>query len=691
MRSTPRNFRPGRGRWPALSLTVAGVFACAAAACGPAPVTSSTTPARAGLDDSGYFGVADRLQTRLDRFWNEREGRYEPRAGEVDTEVNADLLLAHSVAALRGHQGASRNDRRARLVARWLVDGEVWAETPRPGAGADAHGPSFVSTPEGAGQHMVFNAEAVDGLVHAYLARRALHLPHRTVALIKDRIRRLARSQDWRWPALRLNQFNWYVEIFAATAVVNGERSVLARGMRRHLARFAAGARPHGRAAGNFGAGMHFHYLPDSPAGHQMNVDSAEYANIVLSATRYYGQARQAGMPRPPASQRRLFHGWIRRAIAGYWTHSGYLNWDSGLGFERWHQAKKLGLAQQALIGIARSGDLAPSPAWRAYAKWLLDRSLTWYDGMATREGAIPPAVLFDVSAVPLTGGNADLAAARVESNAARAVAAGLGTTVAATAPPALYAYDPDIGRLAVTTPRYNTAIIAASQHAFPYGGIELARLYDGEQNVAANIGGRSPAAFGVIARGPNGRALLASQAGGSAPSRRVPRLRLTRAPSGVGASATTRRALAGAFTELEAVGHLEQGGAGVTSRYRFTPASIEGRWAVTGRGVGRVDVTFPSWGRGASVVAALCDGRRVTLGGARIALADVRSLHVISERGGYTVEPLVRPRGAVVGLVGTTPQSSAPSAGPSLVVALRRAGARTAFGARITVDPAVR
>ncbi len=684
MRSTPRNFRPGRGRWPALSLTVAGVFACAAAACGPAPATSSTNVARAGLDDSGYFGVADRLQVRLDGTWNEREGRYDPRPGEVDTEVNADLLLAHSVAALRGHQGASRNDRRARLVARWLVDGDVWAETPRRGAGADAHGPSFVSSPEGAGQHMVFNAEAVDGLVHAYLARRALHLPCRTVALIKDRIRRLARSQDWRWPALRLNQFNWYVEIFAATAVVNGERSVLARGMRRHLARFAAGARR------NFGAGMHFHYLPDSRPGHQMNVDSAEYANIVLSATRYYGQARQAGMPRPPASQRSLFHGWIRRAIAGYWTHSGYLNWDSGLGFERWQQAKKLGLAQQALTGIARSGDLAPSPAWRAYAKWLFDRSLTWYDRMATREGAIPPAVLFDVSAVPLTAGNADLAAARVEGNAARAVAAGLGRAVVAKAPPALYSYDPDIGRLAVTTPRYNTAIIAASQHAFPYGGIELARLYDGEQNVAANIGGRAPAAFGVIARRPDGRAILASQAGGSAPSRRVPRLRLTRAPSGVGASATTRRAMAGAFTELEAVGRVARAGIAVASRYRFTPVWIEGRWSVTGRSAGRVDVMFPSWGHGARVVAGMRDGRHVSLGCARLALADVRSLHVISERSGYTIEPLARPHGAVVGLVDTTPQSSAPSAGPSLVVALRHGAARTAFGARITVDPAV-
>ena len=684
MRSTPHT---GRRRWPTLSLTVAGVFACAAAACGPAPANTSLPTA--GLDDAGYFAVADHLQLKLERFWDEHQGRYVPRPTGVQTEVNGDLLIAHSVAALRGHRGASRNDHRARLIARWLVDGEVWVETPRPGTDPEAHGPSFVNEPGGNQQHMVFNAEAVDGLVHAYRARHALQLPDRTVALIKDRIRRLAAGRDWRWPALRLNQFNWYVEIFAATALVNGQNKVLARGMQRHLARFAAGVQGRRGGAGNFGAGMRFHYLPERPPEHPMNVDSAEYANIVLSFTRYYGQARQAGMPRLPAGQRRLFRNWIRRAIAGYWTHSGYLNWDSGLGFARWHQAKKLGLAQLALIGIARSGDLAPSPAWRSQAKWLLDRSLTWYDRMAGRTDGIPPGLLFDVSTVPLDPGSADLAVARVAGNAARAVAAGLGSEVAAQTPPALYAYDPDIGRLAVTTPRYNTAIIAVNQGAFPYGGIELARLYDGEQNVAANIGGQPPAAFGVIARRPDGRVLLASQSGRSAPASRVPPLRLTRAPSGVGASASTRGALAGAFTDLRAVGSVRGGGVSVTSRYRFTPGWIEGDWSVRRRSAGPVDVTFPSWGRGAHAVAVLRDGRQVVLSGGRLALERVRSIRVISSRGGYTVEPLVRPRGATLRLLATAPQSSAPSAGPTLAVALGRATKRAAFCARITVDPA--
>ena len=117
--------------------------------------------------------------------------------------------------------------------------------------------------------------------------------------------------------------------------------------------------------------------------------------------------------------------------------------------------------------------------------------------------------------------------------------------------PPALYAYDPDIGRLAVTTPAYNTAVVAVNQRAFPYGGIELARLFDGDQDVAANIGGRAPAAFGLLVREPSGRRVFSSQTGRARTDPAVTPLRLTRAPSGTGATAATaagRKVFAGPF-----------------------------------------------------------------------------------------------------------------------------------------------
>jgi hypothetical protein len=272
---------------------------------------------------------------------------------------------------------------------------------------------------------------------------------------------------------------------------------------------------------------MRFHYLPFTGVNARMNVDSAEYANIVLTFTRFYDQARRAGMPALPAASRELMSQWIQRVVSGYWTHSGYMNWDSGLGFQRWHQAKKLGLTQEALVALASSDTLLPSPQWGAWAKTMLDRGLEFYDRLATRAGGVPDPVLFDVSKVPQGPGSARLALARIEANAARAVDAGLGARAAAEPPP-LYAYDPDIGRLAVTTPTYNTAIVAVNQHAFPYGGLDLARLFDGEQEVAANIGGRPPASFGLLVRDVAAADESAARGGRDLVRRPRPRVRRT-------------------------------------------------------------------------------------------------------------------------------------------------------------------
>src|SRR5687768_12336247 len=150
----------------------------------------------------------------------------------------------------------------------------------------------------------------------------------------------------------------------------------------------------------------------------------------------------------------RIYRPWLRRVLAGYWTHGGYLSWDTGLGFRRWHQAKKLGLAQQALIGIAAARRLA-GPRTRAWAKWVLDRGLDFYLRHAAMAGGLAPGLFFGVNVKPQSLGSARLAAARISGNAARAVAAGLGSAPA-TEPPPLYAFDPDTGRLAVSTPTYN-------------------------------------------------------------------------------------------------------------------------------------------------------------------------------------------------------------------------------------------
>ena len=645
----------------------------------------AAAPASAvGYDDAGYLAYADRMQERLDRLWDARHGLYRPGEGGADALINASLLLTHSVAARTGHRGPTRNDARARSIAKALISSHVFIERPaaHPPSGSQPHAPGWTSGMHDAQapQHVMIDAQIVDALVHAWRARHELGLPARTVQLIADRIHRVARCHFWRWPRIRLNQINWYALVYAADATVTGDPTLLRHDLRAQLGRFISGRR-------NFGAGLRFQYVPRRPPGAPANVDSAEYSNIVLSFLRFYVQARRAGMAPLPPTGRALVRRWIRRAIAGYWTHGGYLNWDTGLGFERWHLGKKYGLAQQALIGIAQTPRLQPGRAWRRWAKWMFDRGLAVYERLPVTETGFAAPVRFGLYSFPQSTGDAQLTAAQLQANAARAVEAGLGR-MRGESPPSLYAFDPDIGRLAITTPTYNTAIIAVNQRAFPYGGIELARLFDADQDVAANIGGRAPSAFGLLVRTPSGASVFASQTGQARVDPKVISVRLARAP------ASTGQVFAGPFNHLRARGVFTAGRFRAVTSHRFTAEFIDTYWRLDrlrGRARLRTDVTFPSWGRGARVTALLKDGTRVRISpGRAVALAAIDRFEISSAESGYAVTPLRRPRGAVAHVIIPARQSSQPDPGPTLAVELARGARwfRARFAARIRVHP---
>jgi hypothetical protein len=649
------------------------------------------------LNDSGYWAVADQMQQLLDNTWDERRGEYRPGGGGADPMVNSLLLLTHSVAAMEGHDGPARNDHRARLIAKALVSSPAFI-TQRPAhpkAGSQTHVPGWTNSLDGVGaQHLVFDAEVVDGLLYAWRAREQLSLPQSTSDAIARAIDTTARGKFWRYPTIRLNQINWYALMYEADATVTGKTDLVRSDMRNQIMRFVRGMRGDSAHAGNVGPGMRFHYLPNSQVNHPMNVDSAEYANIVLSFSRFYEQARHQGMQPLPNSHLALLREWTKRVIDGYWTHSGYMNWDTGFGFERWHQAKKLGLTQQALIGVAQADALQPSASYGKWAKWFLDRSLTWYAKQAVRADGLPDPVFFKLYSVPQTVASARLAAARVQANAARALDAGLGR-MAAAQPPALYSFDPDTGRLAVTTPTYNTAIVPVNQRAFPYGGIELARLFDGEQDVAANVGGRSPAAFGMRVQDAGGRQVLSSQVGRSSVSRGVTPLRLTKAPVGAGATAAASvgRAFAGPFTDLRATGTVSTSTLQARTTHRFTSRFIDESWSLTRvRGSAHLtaSVLFPSWGsRSARVVAVLKDGTRVSVASRPVSLARVAYFQIVSEHSGYVIVPRTRPASAVARIVQPSRQSSDPDPGPTLVVELARRSTFRSAGLAVRLAPA--
>ena len=372
--------------------------------------------------------------------------------------------------------------------------------------------------------------------------------------------------------------------------MVNGETRLLHHDVRLQLGRFADALT---RAVPPFripftGPGYRFHYVPGDRADARANLDNPEYATTVCGALQFYEQAVGAGMDPLEPRRRAAMLAWVERVLCGYWTHGGYLNWDTGAGFRRWHQGKKLGLAQAALLGIAVAPSLQPTPAHGRWAKHLFDRGLALFDRWSRGGQELPPAVLYGVVETPGGLGDSRLSAARMQANAARAAGLGLGA-LAAEVPPPLYAYDPDVGRLAVTTPAYSTAITVVDYDRLPYGGAELARLFDGDMRVAAGIGGRPPAAFGVVARRHGSGRIVASQRGRPRADLRHPPLRLLRAPRGAvpRPQAYPRRPYAGPFSTLEAEAVTRDQALTITTRHVFRADAIETRWEIEPRRAG--------------------------------------------------------------------------------------------------------
>ena len=175
------------------------------------------------------------------------------------------MLLTHTVAAMQGHEGPARNDHRARAARRrgsCTAPPFVTSHAPAPAAGPRARLGELDDRARG-GQHLVFDAEVVDGLVYAYRARDALGLPAATVDAIRNAIHRTARGSFWRYPTIRLNQVNWYALMYAADATVTGDTDAAhARHARCSSSASRAASRGDAARAGNFGPGMRFHYLP---------------------------------------------------------------------------------------------------------------------------------------------------------------------------------------------------------------------------------------------------------------------------------------------------------------------------------------------------------------------------------------------------------------------------------------------
>jgi hypothetical protein len=645
----------------ALLLTLA-VLACGVQA-------RAATAAERPLRDADYLAFADRVLLGLGATWDPSQGAYVSRHKGAAARTNANLLLIHATAALRGHTGPSRQDERARTLVARMTAPPMYRY--RAGRSWSSRSACWMKQLTRSGRdHVSLDSQVAEALAAAWRARRRLGLTAAAAARISRVVDRCAHHPAWRFPHLLKNQINWSAQLYAAAADVSGHGDLLRSDYRRHLVRFAAAiTRPApGMRVANLGAGFGFHYNPDLPAATPGNFDTPEYANIVASALQHYPRAVREGMRPLPARELGLLRRWVTRLLTGAWTHAGYLNWDTGHGTRRWHSAQYWAFAQQGLLAIAAAPPFWARPEYGRWAKALFDRGLLLYARWGEEEGdGIAPQLPFDVFS---DHRDQDLYATRIAANAMRAITLGLGDAPAATPPP-LYSFDRETGRLAVTTPSYSTALVPDNRRAFAYGGIEMARLFDGGQRVAATTGGTPPNAFGVVLRDPAGHTLLASQDGAG----RGGRVRVL-----------GRSGPAGSFRELRARGRVTAGELRVVTTHRFRAREIEVRWDIRCAGrCGAVDVHLPTWGADAAIRVRGRDGTTTAPAGA-VPLAGVDRLE-LGSGAGYTVTPLTRPAGAVLFPVATRPQPTDPDPGPTLAIRLG-GGARlrtTSLAVRIT------
>jgi hypothetical protein len=164
------------------------------------------------------------------------------------------------------------------------------------------------------GQHVVIDTAVVRGLAVAYAARRAIGLTAAEADHVAEHVRAAAYTTFYFYPALRLNQVNWPIEIYVHAAAVTGDTRLLRNDCRAQLTRFARGLTQ--RIAPwripFTGPGYRWHYLPQYSERHPRNLDSAEYATIVSQAVAFYGPARRAGMA--------ALSGREKTAIRACWT-----------------------------------------------------------------------------------------------------------------------------------------------------------------------------------------------------------------------------------------------------------------------------------------------------------------------------------------------------------------------------------
>ena len=240
-------------------------------------------------------------------------------------------------------------------------------------------------------------------LLDAWRARRALALPNSARKAIARTVGLVATGPFYRNGQCAQNQMNWNADVLMSDALINHRLASVTR-YRTLLLRFATGMVAPASATGttNVTPGGALHYVPAKPAEEPINsVGVAEYANLVRSALGWYGIARGQGMaPLPRWAERRLAR-WSAQVVLGTWTHTGYLNWDTGLAAHRKHLRQYWAFALDALIRGSRRGGLGATTEVRRLSAATADGAVLLFERSAWDGDGDPPVATSLMPAAP--------------------------------------------------------------------------------------------------------------------------------------------------------------------------------------------------------------------------------------------------------------------------------------------------
>lgn len=579
----------------ALLCLVAG---CLAVAVLP-PASASAATAQTVTTNVDPWQLPDRLIEHIDADWQSGRQVYLDR-GRISIRANAMLLELHALAALAGHTGSARQDARLPGLVRFFTTEPVvvYRNTKKRQVAHFPHTPAwssvFTRNSAKATLHPSADAIIARALATAWRAREVSGLPLEDSQRIQAVIGQVASGAWYRAPNRAENQINWNAAVYAANLEVNGDRRNLPD-YRAHLKWFIdhATKRAYKGGSSNLSRGNGFRYLPQRKATSSgaNAIDTVEYANLVHGALGFYTTAVRAGMRPLNSKQISGLKAWSRNVLFGSWTHSGYLNWDSGLGISRRHIRQYWAFALDGLVVSAGPGALTGTANQRSYVRELAEQGLALF----AREGwngtgPLPGATSFDAPNGFVSGTRSPL----ITPLRFAVIAASLDTRLPATVPRTMgniYSHDSEFGRLAISTPAYNTAVIKpAGQNQ---GGLEPVRLFDSRQRplTVLTAGSFKGAAPGIrLAR--DGATVLDDQPGVQNRAGRVPSMRVP----------GQQHNNAGRFKVLRASATMRKGKASISVRHRFDRTAIETDYRITRGAANTTTLRMPVWGRSSTI-----------------------------------------------------------------------------------------